>query len=105
MSRELEESLTGRVIAASGEVVRKLHNVKDAQVGRDAFAKVRLTMTLEVLVHALSQTGIVGRATLKMLRRKTQFVKPERHKQNAIVLFNYLKRIAPQQLMLKTQFF
>jgi hypothetical protein len=33
--------LTGRVIAASGEVVRKLHNVKDAQVGRDAFAKVR----------------------------------------------------------------
>ncbi len=38
--RELEESLTGRVIAASGEVVRKLHNVKDAQVGRDAFAKV-----------------------------------------------------------------
>lgn len=37
--RELEESLTGRVIAASGEVLRKLHNVKDAQVGRDAFAK------------------------------------------------------------------
>ena len=38
--RELDDSLTGRVIAASGEVVRKLHNVKDAQVGRDAFAKV-----------------------------------------------------------------
>ncbi len=74
MSRELEESLTGRVIAASGEVVRKLHNVKDAQVGRDAFAKVRLTVTLGV--HILSQTGIVWRATLKMLRRKTQFVKP-----------------------------
>ncbi len=52
MSRELEESLTGRVIAASGEVVRKLHNVKDAQVGRDAFAKVRLTMTPGV--HARS---------------------------------------------------
>ena len=41
--RELDDSLTGRVIAASGEVVRKLHNVKDAQVGRDAFAKVRCT--------------------------------------------------------------
>ena len=37
---DLEESLTGRVIAAHGEVVRKLHNVDDAQRARDAFAKV-----------------------------------------------------------------
>ena len=37
---ELEESLTGRVIAAHGEVVRKLHNVDDAVIARDAFAKV-----------------------------------------------------------------
>ena len=40
--QELEESLTGRVIAAHGEIVRKLHNVDDAVRGRDAFAKVGL---------------------------------------------------------------
>ena len=39
-STELEESLTGRVIAAHGEVVRKLHSIDDAQRARDAFAKV-----------------------------------------------------------------
>jgi hypothetical protein len=38
-------------------------------------------------------------------KRKTQFVKQERNTQNAIALFNYLKRIAPQQLMLGTQVF
>jgi hypothetical protein len=49
----------------------------------------------------------VGRATLKMMQRKskTQFVKQERNTQNAIELLNYLKRIAPQQLMLRTQVF
>merc|ERR1719427_2153621 len=36
---DLEESLTGRVIAAHGDVVRKLHNVDDAQRARDAFTK------------------------------------------------------------------
>ena len=41
-AQELEESLTGRVIAAHGEIVRKLHNVDDAVRGRDAFAKVDL---------------------------------------------------------------
>jgi hypothetical protein len=40
-----------------------------------------------------------------MLRRKskTQFVKQERNTQNAIALLTYLKSIAPQQLMLRTQ--
>jgi hypothetical protein len=49
--------------------------------------------------------NIVGRAYLKMLRRKskTQFLKQERHTQNAITLLNYLKRIATQQLMLRMQ--
>jgi hypothetical protein len=56
---------------------------------------------------ALLPTTIVGRANLKKLRRKskTQFVKQERNTQNAIVLLNYLKRIAPQQLTLRTQVF
>jgi hypothetical protein len=51
--------------------------------------------------------SIVGRATLKMLRLKikTQFIKHERNTQNAIVLLIYLKRIVPQQLMLRTQVF
>ncbi len=51
--------------------------------------------------------SIVGRATLKMLRRKpkTKFVKQERNTQNTITLLNYLKRIAPQQLMLRTHVF
>jgi hypothetical protein len=50
---------------------------------------------------------IVGRATLKKLRRKskTQFVKQECNTQNTIALLNYLKRIAPQQLVLRTQVF
>jgi hypothetical protein len=41
--------------------------------------------------------------TLQMFRRKseTQFVNQERNMQNAIALSNYLKRIAPQQLMLR----
>ena len=37
---ELEDALTGRVIAAHGDVVRKLHSVEDAQRARDAFTKV-----------------------------------------------------------------
>jgi hypothetical protein len=42
-----------------------------------------------------------------MLRRKskTQFVNQERNTQNAIALLNYLKRITPQQLMLRKQVF
>jgi hypothetical protein len=52
-------------------------------------------------------TYIFWRATLKMLRSKskTQFVKQRRNMQNAIALFNYLKRIAQQQLLLRTQVF
>jgi hypothetical protein len=48
-----------------------------------------------------------GRATFKMLRRKskTQLVNEERNTQNAIALLNYLKHIAQQQLMLRTQVF
>jgi hypothetical protein len=50
---------------------------------------------------------MVGCATLKMLRPKSkkQFVNQERNMQNAIALLNYLKCIAPQQLMLRTQVF
>jgi hypothetical protein len=42
-----------------------------------------------------------------MLRRKskTQFENWERNTQNAIALLNHLKRIAPQELMLRTQVF
>jgi hypothetical protein len=42
-----------------------------------------------------------------MLRRKSkmQFVNQERNTQNATALLNYLERIAPQQLMLRTQVF
>ena len=36
--------MTGRVIAAHGEVVRKLHNVGDAVIAKDAFAKVSGTV-------------------------------------------------------------
>jgi hypothetical protein len=38
-------------------------------------------------------------------KSKTQFVKQERNTQNAIALLNCLKRIAPQQLTLRTQVF
>jgi hypothetical protein len=58
-------------------------------------------------VHHVDSTARGGRVTLKMLRRKskTQFVKQERNVQNAIALMNYLKHIAPQQLMLRMQVF
>jgi hypothetical protein len=39
------------------------------------------------------------------LKSKTQFVKQERNMQDAIALFNYLKRIALRQLMLRLQVF
>jgi hypothetical protein len=38
-------------------------------------------------------------------KSKQQFVKQEHKAQIAIALLNYLKRIAPQQLMLRTQVF
>jgi hypothetical protein len=38
-------------------------------------------------------------------KSKTQFVNQKRNTQNAIALLNYLKQIAPQQLMLRTQVF
>jgi hypothetical protein len=49
----------------------------------------------------------LGAQLLKRLRckSKTQFVKQERNTQNAIALLNCLQRIAPQQLMLRTQVF
>jgi hypothetical protein len=42
-----------------------------------------------------------------MLRHKskTQFVEQERNTRNEIALLNHLKRIAPQQLMPRTQVF
>ncbi len=48
-----------------------------------------------------------GWVTLKMLRckSKTQFVNQERNTQNVIALLNYLKGIAPQQLVLRMQVF
>ncbi len=48
-----------------------------------------------------------GRVPLKMLHHKIklQFENRERNTLNAIALLNNLKRIAPQQLMLRTQVF
>ncbi len=72
---------------------------------------IYLLFTANKLVHPKKSESIpvpiVGRATLKMLRRKskTQFVKQERNTQNTIALLNYLKPIAPQQIMLGTQVF
>lgn len=37
--RELNEALTQRVIAARGDVMRKNHNLSEAEYGRDALAK------------------------------------------------------------------
>ena len=60
-TNELKDSLTGRVIAASGEVVRKIHNEKDAGVGRDALAKVfshiNYDFSLEGCIETLLSPG------------------------------------------------
>ena len=47
MMMKVEESLTGRVIAAHGDIVRKLHNVEEAQRARDAFTKVGMMLVVE----------------------------------------------------------
>jgi hypothetical protein len=48
----------------------------------------------------------VGRATLKMnVAPQKQNAICKTRAQNAIALLNYLKRIVPQQLMLRTQVF
>ena len=46
MMMKVEESLTGRVIAAHGDIVRKLHNVEEAQRARDAFTKVGMMLVV-----------------------------------------------------------
>ena len=46
MMMKVEESLTGRVIAAHGDIVRKLHNVEEAQRARDAFTKVEMMLVV-----------------------------------------------------------
>jgi hypothetical protein len=53
------------------------------------------------------KVSIGGCATLKMLRRKskTQLANHERNTQNAIALLNYLQRIVPHRLLLRTQVF
>lgn len=39
---ELSAALSQRVIAAGGEVMKKMHNSVEAEYGRDALAKVSL---------------------------------------------------------------
>ena len=50
MMMKVEESLTGRVIAAHGDIVRKLHNVEEAQRARDAFTKVGMMLVVGLLL-------------------------------------------------------
>ena len=38
---ETRQALCSRVVAARGEVMQKGHNIEQAKMGRDAFAKVR----------------------------------------------------------------
>ena len=46
---QVEESLTGRVIAAHGDIVRKLHSVEEAQRARDAFTKVGMILVVVII--------------------------------------------------------
>jgi myosin-1 len=41
-SGELSKALSGRVIAARGEVMQKIHTLPEAEYGRDALAKVNI---------------------------------------------------------------
>lgn len=41
--KDLSTALSQRVIAAGGEVMQKTHTLIEAEYGRDALAKVRLT--------------------------------------------------------------
>jgi hypothetical protein len=91
---------------------KAVKEVKGSQIQftRNISGQILLCLILWVLLTLYGfsySVPIVGRATLKMLHRKskTQFVNQERNTQNAIPRFNYLKRIAPQQLMLRMQVF
>ena len=54
----MEESLTGRVIAAHGDIVRKLHNVEEAQRARDAFTKVGMLVVVKVWASSVSKVPV-----------------------------------------------
>ena len=50
--------MTGRVIAAHGDIVRKLHNVEEAQRARDAFTKVGMLVVVKVWASSVSKVSV-----------------------------------------------
>lgn len=57
-SKDLNTALSQRVIAAGGEVMQKTHTLIEAEYGRDALAKVRVTCVQ--LIYFLIKFSIIN---------------------------------------------
>ncbi len=84
---EVEKALISRVVAARGEVVHKGHTVKQAEIAKDAFAKVG-TKSHCMFCHNLTLDSLPGPSINSCLLKSTQ-VNPSR--------FYFLSRKDPSQ--------
>lgn len=67
---QLKDALTHRVIAAYGDIMKKDHNVSQAELGRDAFAKAIYERLFNWIIQRVNKSIVVeGNETQKKFDR------------------------------------
>lgn len=61
---QLSDSLTQRVIAAHGDIMRKSHDIKQAEFGRDALAKAIYDRLFTWIIQRINKTILVPGSTV-----------------------------------------